>query len=246
MIRKLMIAGLLFGFFSAPVAHASGLAIDLSSSHVDVTSGFDGTTVSLFGVHEGPGEVAVVVRGPAKDMSVRRKENFLGAWVNRGWMSFKDAPVYYYYALSGEPAKMAPAKILKDNGIGLDSIPFKSSGWIGEDRRKEFLQALIRNKQNDALYSKAPGVVKELGQNFFRADFYLPSRVPVGKYTVQAFYIVNGKIRDVQTQTLKVAHVGVSAQILKFSDQYSFFYGLLSVVLAVFAGWFSNRVRRKA
>jgi hypothetical protein len=44
--------------------------------------------------------------------------------------------------------------------------------------------------------------------------------------------------------TVRVAQVGGSARINQFAHGNSFVYGVMCVFLAVFAGWFSNRVRR--
>lgn len=245
-MRALFCMAALMIFMALPARAGDLLAVDLSSDHIDVTAGFNGAPVAVFGVRQPGGQVAVVLRGPARDMTVRRKESVLGAWINKAWVNFDGAPVYYDYALSAPEPEIAPAAVLKDSGIGVNSMDFKTGAWIDEKRKKEFLKALIRNKQEQGLYAREPRAVTALGPGFFRADFYLPANVPVGIYKVQTFYFNNGQVKDVQTKTLRVAQVGASAQILKFSRRNAFSYGALCVLLAVFAGWFSNRVRRKA
>src|SRR5581483_8668866 len=48
------------------------LVADLSSHLVAITTGFTGASVLLFGATNGPGDIAIVIHGPAKDIAVRR------------------------------------------------------------------------------------------------------------------------------------------------------------------------------
>ena len=95
--------------FPAMAQKRDNVIVDLASDHVDITTGFNGTTLSLFGVRHDAGEVAVVVRGPSRTMSVRRKESVLGAWMNRTFETYKDVPAYYNYAISAPLKDLAAA-----------------------------------------------------------------------------------------------------------------------------------------
>ncbi len=78
---------------------------DLSSHLVAITTGFTGTNVLLFGATDGPGDIVVVVRGPQKDIDVRRKERFGPIWVNATTVAMKDVPSYYRVASTRPAAK---------------------------------------------------------------------------------------------------------------------------------------------
>ena len=73
----------------------------------------------------------------------------------------------------------------------------------------------------------------------------MPSNLSTGAYVVDTYLIENEKVIDKRVTNLKVAHVGVNAGMHKFAYSYSFAYAILVVFIAVFAGWFSNAVRRK-
>ena len=88
-----------FPFAPAHAAEAL-LSVDLAEDHVDITTGFTGSRVVLFGIKETPGDVAVTISGPDRKMVVRRKEQVFGLWINRKSAEFLDVPVYYDYALS--------------------------------------------------------------------------------------------------------------------------------------------------
>ena len=76
------------------------LVADLSNHLVAITTGFTGTDVLLFGATDGPGDIAVVVRGPAKDEVIRQKQRFGPIWANSNSVTFRDVPSYYRLASS--------------------------------------------------------------------------------------------------------------------------------------------------
>ncbi|MBP7721948.1 MAG: TIGR02186 family protein [Alphaproteobacteria bacterium] len=241
MKKFLLIAVLIF--MSADAARAENVTVELVSDHVDITTGFNGTTLGLFGVRANKGDVAVIVKGPLRTMSVRRKESVMGAWINRSFETFKAVPSYYNYALSRPIEDLAPLQTLMEQGIGPENLRFNKPDTTDE-QRITFRDALLRNKKMQGLYPAEPGTIKFIGPNFFRADFYIPANVPVGEYEIQTLYFSGGVLRDSKMSTVRVAQVGGSARINQFAHGNSFVYGVMCVFLAVFAGWFSNRVRR--
>lgn len=238
-----LVLAVLLMAFPAMAQKRDNVIVDLASDHVDITTGFNGTTLSLFGVRHDAGEVAVVVRGPSRTMSVRRKESVLGAWMNRTFETYKDVPAYYNYAVSAPLEDISSPEILKKNGIGTENLQFNKAS-SKDKNRIVFREALLRNKEKQGLFAEEPVEIKFISPVFFRADFYIPANTPVGSFEIKAFYFSNGKIKDVKTKQVRVAQVGGAARVHMFAQDKSFLYGLACVFLAVFAGWFSNRVRR--
>ncbi len=245
-MRVFVFALLMFLIAATAQAAQPKITTALATDHIDITAGFTGARLSLFGTKEGEGDVAIVVQGPQRDMTVRRKDKIAGAWMNRSWVTFKQVPVYYSYAASAPLENLANEQILKANHIGLDSLEPVSDSWASEQQFKEFRAALIRNRQKAGLIAKEGQKVNEIGHNFFRVDFDLPANVHPGNYQIRTFYFSGGTVRDVKTSYLRVANVGISAQILDFARGSALSYGLLCVFMAAFAGWFSNRIRRRA
>ena len=100
MIRALLSAPDLLGVAASARADDVPLVADLSSHLVPITTGFTGTDVLLFGSTDGPGDIVVVVRGPARDINVRRKQRFGPIWVNATSVILHDVPSYYRMASS--------------------------------------------------------------------------------------------------------------------------------------------------
>jgi uncharacterized protein (TIGR02186 family) len=72
-------------------AHAEKLTVALSTPEIQINSNFTGTNVTIFGVIErdagtvarvAPYEVAALILGPPETVVARRKDRFLGIWIN--------------------------------------------------------------------------------------------------------------------------------------------------------------------
>ena len=228
-------------------AYAEPLTIDLADNHVKITTGFTGASLVLFGSITQKGDVIVVLEGPERKSKVRRKEQIMGAWINRNWLSFKNIPSYYDYAISADDeSDVLPADKLKEKRVGVTALRFdpEKSRYKAEVV-STFQDALIRNKQRQALFPLEPQKVGFISDNLFRADFHLPANVPSGEYKVRALLVRNNKVVYEQSRVLRVGYEGFNARIYKFASDHSFLYGVLCVFIALIAGWASNAIVRR-
>lgn len=234
----ILIAALLM-FFPLPAqAQDDGpIAIDVASHQVDITTGFNGANLVVYGVTKEQGDIAVLITGPQRTMVARRKSNVGGAWINTEWIEFNQVPAFYDYALSRFAMEEEAAPVLRENGIGLNGLDFLARGDEKPENVAQFREALIRNKQTQGLFPLKARGMEFVRADFFKAQFNLPSNVPTGDYTVHAYLFRGDKIRAQDTTTFRVAQVGFSAQIYSFAYRESLAYGLVAVAMAFFAGW---------
>ena len=236
-------------FIASPAwaAESKLLNIDLAQDKVSITTGFTGASLSVFGVKQGRGEVIVVLEGPDKQSTVRKKNRVFGAWVNTQSVDFETVPSYYDYAVSGEnPKNFMTLKSRQRDHIGIDALLLQpDENEDGADGIKNFQDALIRIKQSRSLFSVKPQKITYIDERFFRVDFHLPSNVPRGEYTVRGMLIRDGQVAADVTRTMKVAQIGFSSNVNKVAQNHGFAYGLLCVFVAFVAGLLSDLLIRR-
>ena len=234
--------------FFVPYANAQPpgmLNIDLAEKSIDITTGFDGARIIVYGIRKQQGEIAVIIRGPEQNMVVRRKARLLGIWMNNKSVSFNDVPGYYDLALSLPARDIAPFALLHRNNIGLDALDFQTDDSEDAELVSSFREALIRNQQGKGLFPLEAKPVEFIDDNFFKVYFDLTSNVPAGIYRVDAFLIRDESIVDVKTVELKVAQNGFSAEIFLFAHNQSLVYAVLAVLMALFFGWGAYTLLRR-
>jgi uncharacterized protein (TIGR02186 family) len=221
-------------------ARAEGLVADLTSHLIAITTGFTGASVVLFGATDGPGDVIVAVRGPEREMTVRRKNRVAGIWVNTQQVTFSNLPSFYAVAASRPMADILSPAAAAFYRLGIANLKLAASTPAPSVVVDAFRTALERTQQEAGLYVERMGKVDFLGERLFRTTITFPSNVPTGTYLVEVFLVRDRDIVSGQTTPLVVSRVGVDAAVFEFSTRQPGFYGAIAVLTAVVAGWLAS------
>jgi uncharacterized protein (TIGR02186 family) len=193
-----------------------------------------------------PGEVVVVVQGPAARETVMRKERFLGLWLNTGRQAFDDVPAYYYIAAS-QPLQRRLARGAGGEILSLEDrmSTVRSVGPRAAADLARFRSGLVEVKRREGLYPAAIGQVTVQAGRLFRVELPFPSRLPEGTYEVRAYLLRQGKIVAAVSRPLPVGKVGFSAQLAGWAAHDGPLYGAGAIILALLAGWLGGAVMRR-
>jgi uncharacterized protein (TIGR02186 family) len=232
---------------TAPVrANDVPLVADLSHHLVAITTGFSGANVLLFGATDGPGDIVVVIRGPARDVAVRRKERMGPVWVNATAVTLHDVPSYYRMASTRPLEELAPDFLLQRYQIGFQNIrldPTKAK--LSDAELADFRAALVRLKANQGLYSEDLGSVNLMANRLFRTELFFPADVPTGTYLVEVYLFRNGAVAAAEIVPFTISKIGPAADIYDLAQQHGIIYGLLAVVTAILAGYGASAAFRR-
>jgi uncharacterized protein (TIGR02186 family) len=228
------LALILLSIFIIPNAHAK-LTVDISEPVLEITTGFTGDTLTLFGTADPMGDIVIVVRGPRNDTVVRRRKDIVGLWINSESMTFKNVPGYYNVASSKPMAEIASQDIRIANRLGINSLTFEAEGEASTEKYNRFLEALIQNKQLGNLYSLTPDAITPLGEQLFKTRIYMPSNVPLGDYEIRAYLFQDGALVDQTSHPFAIKQVGVAAKVHDFAFDKPFLYGLSVILFALFS-----------
>jgi uncharacterized protein (TIGR02186 family) len=239
-----ILAGALFALDPRSAA-AQQLIADLSKHRVAITTGFTGDDVLLFGATEGPGDVVVVVRGPIGEAVVREKEQIAGIWINRRQVRFTNVPEFYALASSAPLDRLVPAGVAARNEIGIANLRVSPQSSWKPAQIAPFRAALFRNKAREGLYPTEVNQVDFRGPRLFRTTIHFPANVPTGGYEVRVYLIRDGRDVSVQSTPLYVNKIGVGADVSEFAYNYSVYYGLIAISVAMLAGWVASAVFRR-
>lgn len=225
---------------SAAMAQGKPMQLELSSGHVDITTGFNGTRVVMFGTSEQPNpDMVVTLRGPERTVVVRRKDRTFGAWMNKENIEFRRVPTYYDYASTLNDAGLNEyPQIVKTTEAGVYALGFYTEdAGLEQVTANIFRDSLIRTMQRKGFYPIAAGGIVFLNPRFFKVEFDLPPGVPTGLYTIEASMFEGDRIIARESKNLQVGQVGFNANVYMFADGHSFFYGIFAVIMALVSGW---------
>ena len=222
----------------APNTHAqNALIADVSQDHISIQSNFTGETLLLFGAIEPstdgtPTDIVVVLRSPAEDFLVRRKQKRFGIWINSDSFRLGELPGFFAVSSSRPLEKIAPPRAQAKYQL---APHFLKTGLSAEMR--DVLGGFVRLRRAVALYSQNPRGVAILNDRLFRAEITLPSGMPVGTYVTEFFAFREGQLVGYQTGRLPVDIVGAGHILHGAAHNMPLLYGLGGVLIAVFMGW---------
>lgn len=232
-------------------AQSRDVIIGLSQERVDITANFDGSEIRIFGAVKRStpltiGEnldVIITVSGPSTPVTVRKKDRVAGIWVNTDSIEVDQAPSFY---------KLVTTAPLDDILTEVEdlrhkiSIPraIRSVGAATTPDAASFTEALIRIRKDQGLYQVLEDSVRMMDQTLFDTEIALPANLVEGIYDARVFLVREGAVIAEYSSRIDVQKVGLERAIYRLAHDQPLVYGILSLAIAIAAGWAASAVFR--
>jgi uncharacterized protein (TIGR02186 family) len=238
---------ILFAMLAMP-AKAEEIVLGLSRDEVAITATFEGSEILIFGAikrdapvdAEGDLGVIVTVAGPDNPVTVRKKDRRLGIWVNVESVDVDIAPTFYAVATNRPLNEILSATEDLNTRISTERA-IRSIGAPAENVQS-FTEALIRIRSGQGLYQTLPEGVSVAEEALFRTLIPLPANLTEGEYKAEIYLTRGGQIIDLYTTTIPVKKVGLERWLYNLAHENPFLYGLMSLSIAIAAGWGASAV----
>ena len=233
---------LALAFLAAPAVAEENVASLLSQDYLQITSTFAGSQLTVFGAIQNPPEggtndIVVVVRGPETLMTVRRKDRVAGMWINNAraklWL-----PAYYFIATTRPLATVSDRDTLGRYELGLANL--KPEVMASDGEPAPYLGAVVRQQKGGGLYVQQDNGVEMQSATLFRVHVPIPAGVPRGSYDVEVYLFRDGNVVSAQSTPFYVDQAGFERRLFDFAHGWPLFYGVSTVLLAIFLGWGST------
>lgn len=238
-----MIRALALFLLWANAAAAEEIVMALSQDEVAITTVFDGSDILIFGAikraspqpDHAPIEVVITVSGPSQPVIVRNKERRYGIWVNTEAVEVDAAPSFYAVASSGPLRDLLSETEDLRHSVTVNRA-IRSVGASVENAG-DYTEALIRIRSSDNLYQLREETVALAEETLFSTSISLPANLVEGDYPTRIFLTRDGAVVDRYDTVIAVQKVGLERWLFNLSRELPIVYGLLSLMLAVVAGW---------
>lgn len=234
---------------------SNDLPAAVAEEQITVSSDYRGSYVTVFGVNpdrRGRGDIVVVVRGPNQRATIMRKQRVLGLWINSNPVRFSQAPSFFA-VLSNRPLqRIASAQAVRRYQLDPAASAQLESG-TGNYDPSAYRQALVRLRREQGLYQwysgrvipdRRGGLTMYQG-GLFRAVVRLPANAPIAQYHADTYLFRDGRLISSQRIPITISRVGVERRIHDLATSASWLYGVVTVLLALFAGWIAALIFRR-
>lgn len=233
-------------------AAPTSLITALSQSRIDINTTFKGADLLVFGaiqypagaVPDAPPDIAIVVRGPAEPVTVRRKARVAGIWLNTDRIRFESVPGFYAVATTRPIADLADDRTTAIYEIGIRNLQLSPASGASESETRAFETGLIAAKRKARLFVEDAGAVAVTGGVLYRARIAIPAVVPVGDYAAEIHLIRKGRVIASSSVPISIGKSGFERWIYVMAQQHGLAYGMAAVAAALVAGLAASLIMR--
>lgn len=234
---------------------ANDLPAAVAEEQITVSSDYRGSFVTVFGVNpdrRGRGDIVVVVRGPPENAVVMRKRRVLGVWINGGPVRFREAPSFFA-VLSNRPlARITDPQLVWRYQLD-PAASARLASSVEQGDPAAYRAALVRLRREQGLYQWYSGAavpgrrggLTTYPGGLFRAVVRLPANAPIDQYYADTYLFREGRLISSQRIPITIERVGIERRIHDLANDNAWLYGILTVMLALFAGWIAALLFRR-
>ncbi len=215
---------------------------------ISVGSDYRGSVIDVWGVNTDRrlrGDIVVVVRGPNQAATVMHKRRVFGLWINSSPVRFSETPSFFA-VLSARPLRQIVSRqvILRNRLDPAATAQLASAVPAGADP-SAYREALVRLRRDQGLYQEFTGPPSRTRRSgltphqggLFHAVVRLPANAPIAAYQVETYLFREGRLMSSQRLPISIERVGVERRIHDLATNASWLYGIVTVLIALGAGW---------
>ena len=234
--------------FSIPSFSLGSVISDIDKSDIELSTRFDGTSLLVFGALSPENDrtsLLVEVIGPSTSVNIRKKVQIWGIWVNKKIAHFQDIPSFYQISISNpEHPILKEIEYQKLKSTFYDFLEITSTSEDGK-MTEQYYDELTRLKKKLGKLSTFEENINVIDKKLFSYKVNLPKKIHPGIYKIKMALIDQKGIElSKSEQSVKVSKVGLQEFLSSSSKNNPVFYGLFSVIIALFLGFSAAQLFR--
>ena len=229
----------------------AAIALVANHDHITIDFFYHGSSVSARGLVEPGADVVIKIAGPDGKETLKQKGKTAGVlWMNVGTLHFEKTPnLYEIYSTRPIEQILTPEEAEREViGYGALSKHLELEPVTSPADREKWVGEFIKFKEDSMLYSSSTGQIAtepKAGKRAYYIKTDWPFQAPPGDYTVTAYAVRDGKVIEKIVKPIDVKQVGIVRTLSTMAKNNGALYGLLSIAMALGAGFGVGLVFRK-
>ncbi len=231
---------------------SAALVAKANHDFISIDFAYHGSTVTVQGEAEEGADLVVQITSPDCHQRMRKKGKMGGIlWMNVGSLNFEKAPNLYEVFSTRKLDEILSAEERARHVIGYQAlekhVEVEPTG--SEQEKATWFREFVAFKESSSLYRSSWGQFQTKTLANGRQEYLLktswPHQAPPGDYTVTVFAVKDGRVSDQAKCKVHVEQVGLVKMLASMARDNAMFYALLSIGVALSAGFGVGMVLRK-
>lgn len=235
-------------------AGAASAMLTIKANHNDIKIDFfyHGSTVSVSGEANSGADLIIKITAPEGRQSLRKKGKVGGMlWMNVGNLQFEHMPnLYFVHSTKNIDEILAPGET-DSYVIGYPALKkhVEILPAADENEKSKWFDEFVKFKEYSNLYSTSSGKISTMTKAHGRQEYHIllpwPYQAAPGEYTVTVYAVKDKKVVEEADTRVHVEQVGAIKTLAGVAKNKAALYGILSIGIALGAGFGVGMVFRK-
>jgi uncharacterized protein (TIGR02186 family) len=225
-----------------PAAAEQALTCAVTPDYIPITFTYHGTQLAINGKSASNDDLIVTISTEPHDVVLKYKAKVGGlVWMKKGDLNFKGVPSIYLLHSTAELNRILTEEQRGQYQLGYDALRQQvvMTDNQGQAADGQWFDEYLKFKEKEMVYHIEEGtIVRHHGEqgNTYSVDIAWPSQAAPGTYHVRVFAVRDGRVVAEATDQFEVKRVGITAALSKMAFEHAALYGIMAVVIALFAG----------
>lgn len=247
----LMFVYCLFQLATARPASAM-LTAKANHDHITIDFFYHGSTVSVRGESDPGVDLIIKMTAPEEHQTLKQKGKVGGLlWMNVGTLKFEHVPNFYNVHSTKKFEDILSREEMEKYTIGYPALEkhVEVTPVANEEQKAKWFDEFVKFKEDSRVYSLSSGKIETKMNAAGRQEYYIltewPYQAAPGDYLVTVYAVKNGKVVEQAESKVNVEQVGIVKALATMAKNSAAFYGILSIGIALGAGFGVGLVFRK-
>ena len=248
-----MIAALAFIFILIFTSNASAmLTAKANHDHITIDFFYHGSTVSVRGESDLNVDLVIKITAPEEHQVLKQKGKVGGLlWMNVGQLKFENTPNFYAVYSTKKLDEMLGKEEMEKYVIGYPALEkhVAVTPSANEEEKAKWFNEFVKYKEASNVYVSSSGKISTTAKADGRQEYYIltdwPYQAAPGDYLVTVYAVKNGMVIEQAEAKVNVEQAGLVKTLATMAKNSAAFYGILSIGIALGAGFGVSLVFRK-
>jgi uncharacterized protein (TIGR02186 family) len=250
--KKILVILCVFAItFTVAGKSSAELTLKANHDHIKIDFFYHGSSVSVKGTSDQGADLVIKIASPDGNQALRKKGKMAGLlWMNVGSLEFERIPSLYFLTSTKDLENIIAGDEMIEQGIGYPALKERAEITPVEnaEEKNRWFKEFVKFKESSHLYSVKSGnitITEKDGRQDFYTLFDWPYQASPGEYTVTVYAIKGNKVMEKAEAKVLVEQAGIVKGLATMAKNNGAFYGIISILAALGAGFGVGMVFRK-
>lgn len=236
--------------FAAPAS--AMLTAKANHDHITIDFFYHGSSVSVKGESDPGVDLVIKMTSPEGHQVLKQKGKVGGLlWMNVGQLKFEQTPNFYAVYSTKKLDDILNKEEQEKYVIGYPALEkhVAVAPVTNEEEKAKWFDEFVKYKEESRVYASSYGKIETKVNAQGHQEYFIltdwPYQAAPGDYVVAVYAVKNGKVVEQAEAKVNVEQIGVVKTLATMAKNSAAFYGLLSIGIALGAGFGVGLVFRK-